>query len=839
MGMRYLITLTGLLSGMLIGPSCTHGGFEPSPAPQPYPYISGTFSGAEVPVSPDPLVGYRWPDPKASDGLEIYTLRPVTISTDHPDSFRHLSSLTRRSAGVLVKGTGSLMMDFGQVNAAWLEFDSDDLNGVVEMSISEYNEPSIVNTGAQHRIKTMTPVRYGNTWRLELNDELYEGVRYGWIHVRSIDRPWHIRQARLVCQIKPTNYNGSFDCSDPLLTRIWYTGAYGVKLNLLKDFFGAILMERSDRFSWTGDAYTSQAASLVAFGNDDFVLTNIDHTADQNNGILSYSLYWIQSLADYFNYTGDRATVRKYLDNACRKLDEAYRHYGTDPELRFYGWDERLGAGFEDPSSHEPQQAYKMLSIESWLDFARIMEQCGRDDLARKYRQYADEKIASLRQDEEWYLDFGLHAAADAVNAGFTSSGEQAALYRNEFSNRVNRLSFSPFNQYFIIQALARMNRYDDALAVIRDGWGGQIDYGGTTFFEVYRPSWNRVLGCNDAPPNGQCGYTSMAHPWGGGVTKWLTEEVLGIRPEGPGFTTCQIIPHLGRTLTSVRGSVPTPRGTISAAFDVASGRCSFTLPEGITGVVGIPKVEQRIQSITLGGQTVWNGTYIQVGSIQDAWEDDDFVYLRVGAAGTFRLQVTYSGNTPEYEELPWIYPASFVKEDSSTSGNWGGVYGGDGYLLFSCHTAHGDTADLQVLPAYVGRVVCRKQIRALHATGVADQRAPSPDPGNTFPRCAGAILTQDPKATLQTMTIDIYLNTDMPYRVALYFLDWENSGRRSGIEMFDLESRELIAPVQIVDDYHDGRYMVYSYDRSARFRVNHVRGPNASVSGLFFDRNF
>jgi alpha-L-rhamnosidase len=837
--MRCLLTLTGLLSGMLIGTSCSRGRFEPSPAPQPYPYLSGAFTGEEVPESPDPLVSYRWPDPKASDGLEIYTLKPVRVSTDQSASFRNLPSLSSRSADVLVEGTGSIMMDFGQVNAAWLEFDSEDLSGVVEMSISEYNEPAIVNTGAQHRIKTLAPVRYGNTWRLELNDELYEGVRYGWIHVRSVDRPWHIRQARLVCQIKPTNYNGSFSCSDPLLTRIWYTGAYGVKLNLLKDFFGAILMERSDRFSWTGDAYTSQAASLVAFGNDDFILTNIDHTAEQNNGILSYSLYWIQSLADYYQYTGDAATVEKYLDNACGKLDEAYRYYGTDPELRFYGWDERLGAGFEDPSSHEPQQAYKMLSIKSWLDFARIMEQCGRDELAVKYRQYADEKMAALRQDEDWYRDFGLHAAADAINAGFTSSSEQAALYRNEFSNRVNRLSFSPFNQYFIIQAMARMNKHDAAIAAIRDCWGGQINYGATTFFEVYRPSWNRVLGYNDAPPNGQCGYTSLAHPWGGGVTQWLTEEVLGIRPAGPGFTTCKITPHLGRTLTSVKGSVPTPHGTISAAFDVASGRCSFTLPEGTSGLVGIPKVERRIVSISLGNRTLWDGTFRPVPGIQDAWEDDDFVYLLVGEPGTCQLQVMYSGDTPEYVELPWIYPASFVKEDSITAGNWGGVYGGDGYVLFSCQPAHGDTTDLQVLPSYVDRVVCRKHMSALLAEGVDDQRAPSPGPGNTFPRCAGAILTQDPKATLQTMTVDICLNKDMPYRVALYFLDWENSGRRSGIEMFDLESRELIAPVQIVRDYHQGRYMVYRYDRSARFRVNHVRGPNASVSGLFFDRNF
>lgn len=71
------------------------------------------------------------------------------------------------------------MFDFGRVSAGWLEFDSDDLDGEIEMSISEYTEPAVLNAGAQHPHKTAVPVRYGNTYRLELNTELYEGVRYG------------------------------------------------------------------------------------------------------------------------------------------------------------------------------------------------------------------------------------------------------------------------------------------------------------------------------------------------------------------------------------------------------------------------------------------------------------------------------------------------------------------------------------------------------------------------------------------------------------------------------------------------------------------------------------
>ncbi|MDR1102601.1 MAG: hypothetical protein LBL42_02470, partial [Tannerella sp.] len=251
---------------------------------EPYKPMSGSFSGAPAPHSPDPLAAYRWDNPQATDSLEIYALSPVSIRSDKPEQMQ-----IRNLSSVRIAGECDLMFDFGQVNAAWFEFDSENLDGEIEMSISEYNEPAVFNQGAEHPVKTAVPARYGNTYRLELNRELYEGVRFAWIHIRKLNRPADLSNIRLVCQVKPVNYEGSFSCSDTMLTRIWYTGAYEVKLNLMQDYFGAILMERSDRHSWTGDAHPSQAASMVAFGNYDFVKINLRHTSLQANGIASYA----------------------------------------------------------------------------------------------------------------------------------------------------------------------------------------------------------------------------------------------------------------------------------------------------------------------------------------------------------------------------------------------------------------------------------------------------------------------------------------------------------------------------------------------------------------------
>ncbi|MES2826940.1 MAG: alpha-L-rhamnosidase C-terminal domain-containing protein [Bacteroidota bacterium] len=803
---------------------------------QLYPPVTAEKTTEFNRFSPDPIFNYKWANPQASDGLESYTLKPISWKASVPAHF-DLTRLKKNNI-IIVNGEGYIRFDFGQNNAGWFEFDSPDPIGTVEMSVSEYNE--IPPHLSSYPTKTLSPKKYGNTYRLELNPELYEGVQFAWINVKSFSQTWRITDVRLVCQTKPANYNGSFSCSDSLLTKIWYTGAYTVKLNLLKEYFGAILMNRGDRFSWTGDAHPAQAASMVAFANYDFVKQNIAYTSTQSNGIRSYALYWVLSLIDYYNYTGDEATLEKYMDNAGAKLDDAYKVYGTNPHLEFFGWDERLGSGFEHPNLPEPQNAYKMLSIRVWKAFADAMLKLGRKDLATKYSRYAQEKMSALQTNKGWFNDFGLHASADAVTTGLLNNEEKRQIYLNSFNDKVNRISYSPFNQYFVIQAFAKLNKYDDAFSSIRDLWGGQIKYGGTTFFEDYRPSWNLTVGKNAAVPNNQCGFTSLCHPWGAGVTKWLTEEVLGIKPTSPGFKAYAIIPNLGRTLTNVSGNVQTPLGNISASFNTITGKGTFSSPAGTVGRIGIPKVEKEIQRITVNNKLVWDGKHHAIQGIGAVNEDEGFVYFESVSPGKYDIQVNYKGKTPGYTELKEIFPVSAIRTDSVTSGNWGKMYGKDGYVLCNYY---GEGKDKASLPEYVSDVEYykvkgnSKPLNVIWERETRDPRALAADQTNGFPRTAACLYAADGDQIGYTFTSTINLKTPRKYRVSLYFVDWDMNERQIGVEMFDAATSKLIAPVQIVRNSTKGTYLTFTYDKSAKFRINHVRGSNAVLSGIFFDQ--
>ncbi|KAA6342508.1 hypothetical protein EZS27_009751 [termite gut metagenome] len=776
---------------------------------EPYPPVSGSFSGINVPQSPDPMVSYRWANPQHIDNLEIYTVNPVSVQVDKAEN------VVINSSSIHVTGECSLMFDFGQINAAWLEFDSENLAGEIEASISEYNEVSY---------KTARPVRYGRTWRLELNKEssgFYEGVRFAWVHIRKLTQPADISFVRLVCQIRPSNYDGSFSCSDTMLTRIWYTGAYEVRMNLLKDYFGAILMNRGDRISWTGDAHVSQAVSMVAFGNYDFVKTNLRFTATQSNGIASYSLYWVLSLVDYCNYTGDKAILDEMLTNACAKLDKAYNHYGKNPGLSFYGWDERLGAGFAEPNCAEAQNAYKMLSIRAWNEFSSTMAQTGNTQLAAKYKQYADEKIAELRKDASWTSPLGVHAAADAVSAGFMNRQEQESVWSTAFSDRLQRVSYSPFNQYFIIRSLAQMQRHNEALSTIDDCWSGQIRYGGTTFFEVFRPSWNRVSKPNDAPINNQCGVTSLTHPWSAGVTKWLSEEVLGIKPIEAGFATFLVKPHLSSAITWVKGSVPTLHGIIAASFNILSGDMEVTVPSGTWATVAIPKAGRSIESVKFKGQKKFKKS-----------EDEDYIYYSGLPGGDYQIQITYAGKLPKTPKEPFIYAGgTTVKEDLSTQGNWKGKYGSKGYILYNYDSINSQRSRLPdfIEVSFATPGPYYYYVPAHWVSGTTDSRALISDQDGDTCRSLGNVHCN------LTMGLDIQYKKQQTYKVSLYFADWDKKEYRSAIEIFDLKTLNLLMPVYMVRDYAEGKYIIFEFDRSVRIRINQVRG-SATLCGMFFD---
>ena len=242
-----------------------------NPVVEPWPELHGGkfVAGHGSTLNPDPLRDYVWnlTDMPNASALQLLQLLPSAVQPSPGAKFSNWSSLVNTSAGsARVEGAGTLLVDFGVWNlllAAWVELRSPDLtptevaSGCVTMSVGEsrvpqFFTPSRLSPGVKNATnplfegwKTALPFPYADgVFRLELNAQLYEGVRYGFLHVNSscgCFKPFTIMSIVAQAQAKPANWAAFKTPDNPILERAWYVGGYTVKLNLQVDTIGSIL----------------------------------------------------------------------------------------------------------------------------------------------------------------------------------------------------------------------------------------------------------------------------------------------------------------------------------------------------------------------------------------------------------------------------------------------------------------------------------------------------------------------------------------------------------------------------------------------------------------------
>ena len=176
----------------------------------------------------------------------------------------------------------------------------------------------------------------------------------------------------------------------------------------------------------------------------------------------------------------------------------------------FMGWDDRIANGWCGTCNQEAQLALATLVIRTCKDLARSLVHAGARESADKYVDVAANLTARLRASSFWPLGFGLHAASNAVNANVANDAEILALFSQHFNDSTSICSWSPFNQYYILQSLGNMGMMEYALASVRLCWGTMLDLGRGCFWELYSPEWATFMKDGEKAPT----MPSYCHPW-------------------------------------------------------------------------------------------------------------------------------------------------------------------------------------------------------------------------------------------------------------------------------------------------------------------------------------
>lgn len=380
----------------------------------------------------------------------------------------------------------------------------------------------------------------------------------------------------------PVTYKGSFHCSDPLLDNLWYAGAFTAHNCMQEEIWDA---PKRDRSIWMGDLHVSGQVINDVFLDTFLMEKTLRHLRDDAqganpagqlpqshvNGIPGYSCSWLCGMADFYKHTGDLAFVKSQQANIA-SLMEFFRGEigpsGTFENLKkswnFVDW----SAGFDNdgPMARATTHFFMVKAIR---DGAYLLRKCGDTAAADKYSAWADtlqEAARKLVDPSQTYSDRRQENSM-AVYTGIATPSQQQAIFDQVLkpgSPHWQELATPYYNNY-VIFAMGEMGKAKEALGFVRDYWGGMVQEGGTTFWELYDTSWEKhnAHAHMKTGAGGSSYALSLCHGWSAGVTSFLTEHIAGVRPLDGGFSECEIRPDLA-DLSFVEATVPTPNGLIS-----------------------------------------------------------------------------------------------------------------------------------------------------------------------------------------------------------------------------------------------------------------------------------
>ncbi len=405
----------------------------------------------------------------------------------------------------------------------------------------------------------------------------------------------------------PVTYAGSFESSDPLLNRIWETGAYTAHLCMQDGVWDA---SKRDRGRWMGDTDVSGRVIEDVFGERPLMEDTLDRLmgpapVDQHvNGIPGYSAFWFTGTADYYRHTGSKEFLQhehtrmlELLSYVDKEFDERNVYANKSNVWLYVDWSPDLNG-----DTPETRRATTLEFYRAYREAAFMLRELGDTANADKY----DKRAAQIKAGAENYLldastnTFGprWETNAAAVIGGAAGPEHYEAIWSNVFSQVGNKagtrgLIISPYYNYYVIRAMAEIGHRPEALAWIRQYWGGMLQEGATSFWEAYDPSWYKEDFHSSLQSDNRSGYfVSLAHGWSAGPTAWLMEQVLGIQPTGAGFSTVDIRPDLV-DLEWAKGAEPTPKGLLKVDLRKAPGGTEINLdiPDGVTARVSVPSL--------------------------------------------------------------------------------------------------------------------------------------------------------------------------------------------------------------------------------------------------------
>ena len=322
--------------------------------------------------------------------------------------------------------------------------------------------------------------------------------------------------------------------TDPMIRRIYDTG-----LKTLSECMQTVYEDgpKRDQRLWIGDLYLESLANACSFGNHALTrrcLYLLAALADEdgwlhatvyeypqpepqyNQHTMDYSLLYGVALLEYLKATGDMTTARKLWPVVARQIEIArtyLKDYLYDMQKQPQWW--LVFDWKDDLDRHASVQGLMIFAVERGWELAQMVgrERDVRDwpDLVKRMRRASRRAfydadagvVVSGLQRQVSYL-----SQVWMILSGTLTPKEGARAMTAVLNDPTACRPGSPYAYHYVIEALIACGMRDEAREQLLEYWGGMVERGADTFWEVYDP----MDDCKS--PYGFYPVNSYCHAW-------------------------------------------------------------------------------------------------------------------------------------------------------------------------------------------------------------------------------------------------------------------------------------------------------------------------------------
>ena len=287
---------------------------------------------------------------------------------------------------------------------------------------------------------------------------------------------------------------------------------------------------KRDRRLWIGDLRMQALANYETFKNYDLVkrclylfagstlengrvgacLFTEPETEVDDTVMFDYSLFFLPTLLDYYKATGDRETLEELAPTGFRQVELVQSYFGEDQLVKdsnvlgwcFVDWNLNL-------NKQASAQGSYLYCMRSAMEIAELLGQQERLDAYRddyRAKQTAAEKLWN----GEFYVSGENKQISWASQVWMTLGGAKngGADLLARLENSAAEKMVTPYMYHNYVDALIGAGEKGKAFDVLCTYWGGMLNEGADTFWELYNPE-----NPNESPYGGTI-VNSYCHAW-------------------------------------------------------------------------------------------------------------------------------------------------------------------------------------------------------------------------------------------------------------------------------------------------------------------------------------